>query len=107
MDATPRAKASQSKAVVNPSYTAFPKPTEIPQIDPYSPSEISKRQQGELAQAEKTKKVKEDKEVTEFKAMTGPRIIPGGDTGALKVLASLYDSPVIRMFIAASQARKK
>lgn len=95
---------------VTPTYTSFPKPrVEAQDTNPFSPENISIRQKGELrdAEAAKKKKAEADAKPKMYKAMTGPRNIAGGDIGALSVLNALYDSPVIRMFIAASRARVK
>lgn len=113
MEETSRVKRGTSstigKQLANPSYASFPKPIVAQSEDnPFSPENIYIRQQEELGELEEEKaaKKKASEKATQFTAMTGPRNIPGGDTAALQVLASLYDSPVIRMFIAANQRRK-
>jgi len=110
MDVTPKARATatRSQAVASPQYASFPKP----QIQEQSPwekqiADTQIRQQQELTDAEDAKKPKEEDDgIKQYTSFTGPRFMEGGDTGALAVLASMYDSPVIRMFIAANQRRK-
>ena len=102
-----KASASTSRATASPTYTSFPKPVTSSGPTKLEKTQTTRRAEQDAFIQKPKKEEEEDDGIEKFRAMTGPRNIAGGDIGALSVLNALYDSPVIRMFMAASRARVK